>query len=95
MEGHLPSPLGLDRFESLGLKISRVSIQNTDLDTLEQEFPSVFDGKLGTYTGKLVSFNLDPTVALIRLNSWHIPLVLKSKVDMKLDKLITQGILKL
>lgn len=95
IEGRLPSLLGLDWFNSLGLGISGVNVvQNTDIDILAQEFPSVFDGKLGMYTGKPVSFNLDPAVAPICLKPRRIPFALKAKVNAELDKLIAQGVLE-
>lgn len=95
VEEHLPSLLSLDWFGSLGFGISGVSlVQNADLDILEQEFPSIFDGKLETYSGKLVSFNLDLAVAPVRLKPRCIPFALKSKVNAELDKLIGQGVLE-
>lgn len=64
VEGALPSLLGLDWFESLGLKISGINcIQDSDLDYLTKKFPSMFDGQLGTYKGTPVSFNIDLKVA--------------------------------
>lgn len=95
VDGSLPSLLGLDWFESLGMTISGInSIKSTDLETLTKEFPSIFNGKLGTHTGIPVSFNLNPQVTPIRLKPRCIPLALKSKVDAELDKLIAKGILE-
>lgn len=60
-----------------------------------KEFADVFDGTLDKYMGKPISFNLDPNVAPIRMKARKVPLALRPKVDMQLDKLIAQGILEL
>lgn len=63
VEAPLPSLLGLNWFQALGLQIQGVhALQMAELDMLVQEFPAVFDGKLGCYKGPPVSFSLDPMV---------------------------------
>ncbi|XP_058038083.1 uncharacterized protein K02A2.6-like [Ahaetulla prasina] len=92
---NLPSLLGLDWFAALHLDVS--GIHTTDLDTPAQlfsEFADVFEGQLGKYTGQPISFNLDPQVAPVRLKPRRVPLALRPKVDMELDKLIAQGVLE-
>ncbi|KAG8131826.1 hypothetical protein E2320_009745, partial [Naja naja] len=73
VERVLPSLLGLDWFESLGLAISGVLAtngQSTDtIDTLAKQFVNMFDNDLGKYTGKPILLNLDPTVMPRRLKA--------------------------
>ncbi|XP_032067723.1 uncharacterized protein K02A2.6-like [Thamnophis elegans] len=95
VEGRLPSLLGLDWFQSLGLQISGIHhLSESALDCLVAEFPAVFDGSLGKYTGTPVSFNLDPSVQPVRMKPRRVPIALKPKVDAELDKLVAQGILE-
>ncbi|XP_032072036.1 uncharacterized protein K02A2.6-like [Thamnophis elegans] len=95
VDGRLPSLLGLDWFQSLGLQISGIHhLSSNALDCLVNEFPDVFDGKLGKYTGTPVSFNLDPSVQPVRMKPRRVPIALKPKVDAELDKLVAQGILE-
>ncbi|XP_032078769.1 uncharacterized protein K02A2.6-like [Thamnophis elegans] len=95
VEGRLPSLLGLDWFQSLGLQVSGIHhLGATALDCLVNEFPAVFDGTLGKYTGTPVSFNLDPSVQPVRMKPRRVPIALKPKVDAKLDKLVAQGVLE-
>ncbi|XP_032068760.1 uncharacterized protein K02A2.6-like [Thamnophis elegans] len=95
VEGRLPSLLGLDWFQSLGLQISGIhNLGASALDCLVNEFPTVFDGSLGKYTGTPVSFNLDPSVQPVRLKPRRVPIALKPKVDAELEKLVAQGILE-
>ncbi|XP_058032586.1 uncharacterized protein K02A2.6-like [Ahaetulla prasina] len=91
----LPSLLGLDWFAALHLDVS--GVHTTSLDTPNQlfsEFADVFDGQLGKYTGRPISFNLDPQIAPIRLKPRRVPLALRPKVDKELDKLVAQGVLE-
>ncbi|XP_032069854.1 uncharacterized protein K02A2.6-like, partial [Thamnophis elegans] len=95
VEGRLPSLLGLDWFQSLGLQVSGIHhLGATALDCLVNEFPAVFDGTLGKYTGTPVSFNLDPSVQPVRMKPRRVPIALKPKVDAELDKLVAQGVLE-
>lgn len=54
----------------------------------------VFNNKLGKYTGKPVSFSLEPQVQPCRLKPRRVPFALRPKVDAEIDKLIAQGILE-
>ncbi|XP_032071928.1 uncharacterized protein K02A2.6-like [Thamnophis elegans] len=95
VEGRLPSLLGLDWFQSLGLQISGIHhLSESALDCLVAEFPAVFDGSLGKYTGTPVSFNLDPSVQPVRMKPRRVPIALKPKVDAELDRLVAQGVLE-
>ncbi|XP_032069735.1 uncharacterized protein K02A2.6-like [Thamnophis elegans] len=95
VEGRLPSLLGLDWFQSLGLQISGIhNVGTSALDCLVNEFPAVFDGTLGRYTDTPVSFNLDPAVQPVRMKPRRVPIALKPKVDTELDKLVAQGVLE-
>ncbi|XP_032080207.1 uncharacterized protein K02A2.6-like [Thamnophis elegans] len=95
VEGRLPSLLGLDWFQSLGLQISGIHhLSESAIDCLVAEFPAVFDGSLGKYTGTPVSFNLDPSVQPVRMKPRRVPIALKPKVDAELDRLVAQGVLE-
>ena len=95
VEGPRTSLLGLDWFQSLGITVEGINrIQETSLENVCQAFPEVFDGSLGCYTGPPVSFQLDPTVAPIRLKARRVPFALKEKIDAELDKLLAQGVLE-
>lgn len=95
VEAPLPSLVGLNWFEALGLTIHGVNaIHSDELDSLVTEFPSVFDGKLGCYKGTPVSFTLDPQCPPRRLKPRRVPFALKAKVDAELDKLLAQGVLE-
>ncbi|XP_032069726.1 uncharacterized protein K02A2.6-like [Thamnophis elegans] len=95
VDGRLPSLLGLDWFQSLGLQISGIHhLSANALDCLVNEFPEVFDGNLGKYTGTPVSFNLDPSVQPVRMKPRRVPITLKPKVDAELDRLVAQGVLE-
>lgn len=63
VKGSLPSLLGLDWFDTLGLAVTGIHATTSDhyLDLL-QEFSDVFSSELRKYTGNPISFNLDPTV---------------------------------
>lgn len=66
VEGSLPGLLGLDWFETLGRIRSGINcVMDSDLEMLTKEFSIMFDGKLGTYKGTPVSFNLDSKIAPI------------------------------
>ncbi|XP_058023914.1 uncharacterized protein K02A2.6-like [Ahaetulla prasina] len=95
VKGNLPSLLGLDWFEAFGLNV--LGIHSTTAGPFEdvlQEFSDVFDGKLGEYKGKPVSFHLDPQIAPIRLKARRVPFALRQKVDLEIDRLIAQGVLE-
>ncbi|XP_054828347.1 uncharacterized protein K02A2.6-like [Eublepharis macularius] len=95
VQGHQPSLLGLDWFRPLGIQIAGVQrLHHDEVASVCREFPAVFDGALGNYTGQPVSFDLDPAVAPICLKPRRVPFALKPKIDEELDRLIEQGILE-
>lgn len=90
MDGSRPSLLGLDWFASLGLSVIGIHrVADSEVEGLLAEFPDVFDGSLGQYTGASIIFSLDLRVAPIHLKPRRVAFALKSKVDEELDKLIT------
>lgn len=89
IDGALPSLLGLDWFQSLGLSVSGIY---STLWWLQQA--DVFDSMLGKYVGSPISFNLDPMVTSVCLKPRWVPFALRPKVDKELDKLLAQGILE-
>lgn len=90
----LASLLGLDSFRALGLSISGVhsTLQGDEFEALTQELTNVFSSFLDKYKGMPISLNLDPQVAPIRLKARCVPLALRDKVDVELDKLLEQGV---
>ncbi|XP_060546776.1 gypsy retrotransposon integrase-like protein 1 [Pantherophis guttatus] len=89
-----PTLLGLDWFAALNLSISGVHRVVPDVPSiLAREFADVFSDQLGKYTGRPISFNLDPQVMPVRLKPRRVPLALRPRVDAELDKLVAQGIL--
>ncbi|XP_060537701.1 uncharacterized protein K02A2.6-like, partial [Pantherophis guttatus] len=90
-----PNLLGVEWFKPLGLSIEGINqIRRDELDNLIEEFKEVFDGKLGKFVGRPISFNLDKGITPIRLKPRRVPFALRPKVDEQLDKLIAQGILE-
>ncbi|XP_060100277.1 uncharacterized protein K02A2.6-like, partial [Heteronotia binoei] len=95
VKNHLTNLLGLDWFKPLGIEIRGVNkTAGVDFNKVCEEFPAVFDGTLGCYTGPPVTLHLDPTVRPIRLKARRVPFALKPKIEEELDKLIAQGILE-
>lgn len=89
MDSLLPSLLGLNWFDTLGLTIHGVNaIRSSELEALCKEFPPVFDDKLGKYNRTPVSFSLNPQVQPKRLKLRRGPFALRPRVDAELDKLI-------
>ncbi|XP_060550102.1 uncharacterized protein K02A2.6-like, partial [Pantherophis guttatus] len=87
--------LGVEWFKPLGLSIEGIhEIHRDELDTILEEFKEVFDGKLGKFVGRPISFNLDKGITPIRLKPRRVPFALRPKVDEQLDKLIAQGVLE-
>nr|XP_028577596.1 LOW QUALITY PROTEIN: uncharacterized protein K02A2.6-like [Podarcis muralis] len=96
VKGPYISLLGLAWFGPLGLAITGVnhtSLQ-VDVDAICKEFPGVFDGKLGQYTGPPIALQLDPTVRPVRLKARWVPFALKPRIDEELDQLLEQGVLE-
>ncbi|XP_070614630.1 FK506-binding protein 15 isoform X1 [Erythrolamprus reginae] len=88
------SLLGLAWMEPLGIEISGVYNVNCDImPNFVKEFPEVFSPTLGLYKGTPISFSIDPKVPPVRLKPRRVPLPLLPKLDLQLDKLISQGIL--
>ncbi|XP_033003909.1 uncharacterized protein K02A2.6-like, partial [Lacerta agilis] len=96
VKGSYVSLLGLAWFGPLGLAVTGVnhtSLQ-VDVDAICKEFPAVFDGKLGQYTGPPIALQLDPAVRPIRLKARRVPFALKPRIDEELDRLVEQGVLE-
>ncbi|XP_053243367.1 uncharacterized protein LOC128413351, partial [Podarcis raffonei] len=96
VKGPYISLLGLAWFGPLGLAVTGVnhtSLQ-VDVDAICKEFPGVFDGKLGQYTGPPIALQLDPTVRPVRLKARRVPFALKPRIDEELDRLVEQGVLE-
>ncbi|XP_060542399.1 uncharacterized protein K02A2.6-like [Pantherophis guttatus] len=95
VENSRPNLLGVEWFKPLGLSIEGIhEIHRDELDTILEEFKEVFDGKLGKFVGRPISFNLDKGITPIRLKPCRVPFALRPKVDEQLDKLIAQGVLE-
>ncbi|XP_058038706.1 uncharacterized protein K02A2.6-like [Ahaetulla prasina] len=95
VDGILPSLLGLEWFDALGLAITGIHALASDhFSDLFQEFSDVFSKELGKYKGSPISLNLDPSIAPIRLKPLRVPFALRTKVDQEIDKLLAQGILQ-
>ncbi|ETE61804.1 Retrovirus-related Pol polyprotein from transposon 17.6, partial [Ophiophagus hannah] len=89
----LPSLLGIEWLEALGLRITSINtVQRDVFRMLEAKFRDAFSGNLGKYTGTPISFNLDHLLAPIQLKPQRAPFALWPKVGEQLDKLIAQGI---
>ncbi|XP_053238226.1 uncharacterized protein K02A2.6-like, partial [Podarcis raffonei] len=96
VKGPYISLLGLAWFGPLGLAVTGVnhtSLQ-VDVDAICKEFPGVFDGKLGQYTGPPIALQLDPAVRPVRLKARRVPFALKPRIDEELDRLVEQGVLE-
>ncbi|XP_053239979.1 uncharacterized protein K02A2.6-like, partial [Podarcis raffonei] len=96
VKGPYISLLGLAWFGPLGLAVTGVnhtSLQ-VDVDAICKEFPGVFDGKLGQYTGPPIALQLDPAVRPVRLKARRVPFALKPRIDEELDRLVKQGVLE-
>ncbi|XP_060542061.1 uncharacterized protein K02A2.6-like [Pantherophis guttatus] len=90
-----PNLLGVEWFKPLGLSLQGIhEIRRDELDSIIEEFKEVFDGKLGKFVGRPISFNLDKGITPIRLKPRRVPFALRPKVDEQLDKLIAQGVLE-
>ncbi|XP_058038703.1 uncharacterized protein K02A2.6-like [Ahaetulla prasina] len=95
VDGILPSLLGLEWFDALGLVITGIHALASDhFSDLFQEFSDIFSKELGKYKGSPISLNLDPSIAPIRLKPRRVPFALRTKVDQEIDKLLAQGILQ-
>lgn len=87
--------LGLNWFEYLRLGVTGINtITSNCADDLIREFQDVFSLEFGKYVGTLISFSLNPNITPIHMKPWRVPLALKPKIDLELDKLISQGILE-
>ncbi|KRX70464.1 hypothetical protein T06_14280, partial [Trichinella sp. T6] len=84
-KGNCPNLLGLEWFKPLGIRIE--SINHINSSPVES---AVFTSDLGCYAGEPVSLDLDPSVLPVRMKARKVPLVLKEKIDMELDKLVKQ-----
>lgn len=87
VNGHLSSLLGLDWFGTLGLGITGIHSTTSDhFEDVRTKFAEVFNDELGKYNGSLISLNLDPQVAPIRLKPRRVPFALRPLVEKEVDK---------
>ncbi|XP_015283013.1 PREDICTED: uncharacterized protein K02A2.6-like, partial [Gekko japonicus] len=87
--------LGMSWFKPLGLTIGGIhQLQQADFADVCNEFPRVFDGSLGKFTGAPISLDLDPAVRPIRIKARFPPLTVRPKIEAELDKLVAQGVLE-
>lgn len=66
------SLLEMDWFQPLGIEVKGINRTVTslgDYNDVCDEFPTVFNGKLGLYNGPLVTLQLDPMVRPIHIKA--------------------------
>ena len=91
--------LGRDWIQHLRLAwndIMNVQVSHTLSDEAQswmEQFPQVFDGKLGKYTGPKVHINVLPNTNPVFMRERVLPLSLRQKVQQTLDKMVEDGIL--
>ncbi|XP_060094815.1 LOW QUALITY PROTEIN: uncharacterized protein K02A2.6-like, partial [Heteronotia binoei] len=96
VEGDLRSLLGRSWFKALRIRITGIhhATFQTNFQRVCEEFLTVFDSILGTYTGEPVTLQLDPNVQPLRLKARRVPFALKPKIEAELDGLTAQGVLE-
>ncbi|KRY46936.1 hypothetical protein T03_8638 [Trichinella britovi] len=93
--GNCPDLLGLEWFKPLGIRIEGINhINSSPVESVLRKYQEVFTPDLGCYTGEHVSLDLDPSVPPVRMKARKVPLTLKEKIDMELDKLVKQKVLE-
>ncbi|KRY17328.1 Transposon Tf2-9 polyprotein [Trichinella patagoniensis] len=94
-KGNCPNLLGLEWFEPLGIRIEGINhINSSPVESALRKYQAVFTPDLGCYAGEPVSLDLDPSVPPVRMKARKVPLALKEKIDMELDKLVKQKVLE-
>ncbi|KRZ77842.1 Transposon Tf2-6 polyprotein [Trichinella papuae] len=94
-KGNCPNLLGLEWFKPLGIRIEGINhINSSPVESVLRKYQAVFTPDLGCYAGEPVSLDLDPSVPPVRMKARKVPLALKEKIDMELDKLVKQKVLE-
>ncbi|GBO04308.1 Uncharacterized protein K02A2.6 [Araneus ventricosus] len=93
-EGSRANLLGMEWFEPLGIKFVGVYCTEIDIEFFLEEFKDVFSEDLGSYKGPTISLSIDPKFPPISFKARNIPLAMRKKVDVAIDKLLDQGVLK-
>ncbi|GBO28222.1 Transposon Ty3-G Gag-Pol polyprotein [Araneus ventricosus] len=86
--------LGMEWFEPLGIKFVGVYRTEIDIEFVLEEFKDVFSEDLGSYKGPAISLPIDPKFPPISFKARNIPLAMRKKVDIAIDKLLNQGVLE-
>ncbi|KRY27372.1 Uncharacterized protein T01_13067 [Trichinella spiralis] len=69
-------------------------INSSPVESVLRKYQAVVTPDLGCYAGEPVSLDLDPSVPPVRMKARKVPLALKEKIDMELDKLVKQKVLE-
>ncbi|GBO23854.1 Transposon Ty3-G Gag-Pol polyprotein [Araneus ventricosus] len=93
-EGSRANLLGMEWFEPLGIKFVGVYRTEIDIEFVLEEFKDVFSEDLGSYKGPAISLPIDPKFPPISFKARNIPLAMRKKVDVAIDKLLDQGVLE-
>ncbi|GBM29413.1 Uncharacterized protein K02A2.6 [Araneus ventricosus] len=93
-EGSRANLLGMEWFEPLGIKFVGVYRTEIDIEFVLEEVKDVFSEDLGSYKGPAISLPIDPKFLPISFKARNIPLVMRKKVDVAIDKLSDQGVLE-
>ncbi|GBO18362.1 Uncharacterized protein K02A2.6, partial [Araneus ventricosus] len=84
----------MEWFEPLGIKFVGVYRTEIDLEFVLEEFKDVFSEDLGSYKGPAISLPIDPKFPPISFKARNIPLAMRKKVDVAIDKLLDQSVLE-
>ncbi|GBN30968.1 Transposon Ty3-G Gag-Pol polyprotein [Araneus ventricosus] len=84
----------MEWFEPLGIKFVGVYRTEIDIEFVLEEFKDVFSEDLGSYKGPAISLPIDPKFPPISFKARNIPLAMRKKVDIAIDKLLDQGVLE-
>ncbi|XP_003369635.1 putative integrase core domain protein [Trichinella spiralis] len=94
-KGNCPNLLGLEWLKPLGIRIEGINhINSSPVESVLRKYQAVVTPDLGCYAGEPVSLDLDPSVPPVRMKARKVPLALKEKIDMELDKLVKQKVLE-
>ncbi|GBN99198.1 Retrovirus-related Pol polyprotein from transposon opus [Araneus ventricosus] len=93
-EGSRANLLGMEWFEPLGIKFVGVYRTEIDIEFVLEEVKDVFSEDLGSYKGPVISLPIDPKFLPISFKARNIPLVMRKKVDVAIDKFLDQGVLE-
>ncbi|GBM89936.1 Transposon Ty3-G Gag-Pol polyprotein [Araneus ventricosus] len=84
----------MEWFEPLGIKFVGIYRTEIDIEFVLEEFKDVFSEDLGSYKGPAISLPIDPNFPPISFKARNIPLAMRKKVDVAIDKLLDQGVLE-